>query len=553
MTWSGSTKDEILSSYGRLLPALREAKGDTGLLEVFREWDKLKSRTEGESNRRIIAYLLNMADREAEAAYLEFDSLAGPVAARSGAQLSRAFLEDPARAILERAYGTRLTALLENAVILDSPGSLELIQRENEVVARIQTLYGAPSIHVAGEDISAAAARALLSSADESMRKSAFLGIAAWIRGLEPHFLSLFRDLLDIRRRLAEDLGETSFIPVGYRRLRRLDWGPEDALKLRRSIRTYIVPVLARFRQRQARMIGKDVLLPWDTEYYPTSSNGHGFCTDPASLVARMGLLFERLHPSLANYFEHLASNDLLDLEDRPNKRLAAYCGIFPDERKTMIVSNTIGTHQDFFNLSHEFGHAFAAQQSFGIEVQDLRQPGLEVCEVHSIAMEHFAVATSSSAYSLSEASALRDLRFKWSLEQIPFYAAADAFYHELFDVPSIDSGILNGLWARISLDYLPGVNTSGFEDELSSRWMRGDYYSAPFYGIDYAIAEIVALQLLERLESDSTALDSYLRLCRLGGTESTKELFESVGVISPFNPEAVRRVAGFLERALML
>jgi oligoendopeptidase F len=83
---------------------------------------------------------------------------------------------------------------------------------------------------------------------------------------------------------------------------------------------------------------------------------------------------------------------------------------------------------------------------------------------------------------------------------------------------------------------YMPGVDYQG---QHRTRWMRQLHlFKYPFYYIDYALAEVGALQLWEMASRDpAAALDAYLGLCRLGGTQPLVAFFEGAGLRSPFTP----------------
>ncbi|MBM3268196.1 MAG: hypothetical protein FJZ01_11165 [Candidatus Sericytochromatia bacterium] len=52
-------------------------------------------------------------------------------------------------------------------------------------------------------------------------------------------------------------------------------------------------------------------------------------------------------------------------------------------------------------------------------------------------------------------------------------------------------------------------------------RWRVGDFFSQPFYAIEYALAEVVAILFLDRYERDAAeGFETYLRFCRLGGSK---------------------------------
>ena len=94
--------------------------------------------------------------------------------------------------------------------------------------------------------------------------------------------------------------------------------------------------------------------------------------------------------------------------------------------------------------------------------------------------------------------------------------------------------------WNRISDTYQPGVDYSDNPEYQAMRWYaQGHIFWMPFYYIDYAIAETGAMQLgLIDKENSEKAMETYLELCRMGGTKSVLDIFRSTGLRSPFEPE---------------
>jgi len=72
--------------------------------------------------------------------------------------------------------------------------------------------------------------------------------------------------------------------------------------------------------------------------------------------------------------------------------------------------------------------------------------------------------------------------------------------------------------------------------------------FKAPFYYIDYALAQICALQLWALSQKDKEeAWRMYNELCTKGGSLSFLELLESSTILSPFDEGAFNRVMDLL------
>ena len=77
-------------------------------------------------------------------------------------------------------------------------------------------------------------------------------------------------------------------------------------------------------------------------------------------------------------------------------------------------------------------------------------------------------------------------------------------------------------------------------------------YYSIPFYFIDYALAQMVALQFYEEsLRDFPSAWARYLDFLDRAGTLSFPDLVRACGLMSPFDESCPERLCRFLEREL--
>jgi oligoendopeptidase F len=64
----------------------------------------------------------------------------------------------------------------------------------------------------------------------------------------------------------------------------------------------------------------------------------------------------------------------------------------------------------------------------------------------------------------------------------------------------------------------------------------QGHIFGAPFYYIDYTLAQVCAFQYwVMAQENHEKAFESYLELCKLGGSKSFVELIESAQLKNPF------------------
>ena len=86
-------------------------------------------------------------------------------------------------------------------------------------------------------------------------------------------------------------------------------------------------------------------------------------------------------------------------------------------------------------------------------------------------------------------------------------------------------------------------------------RWqMNAHIFETPFYYIDYCVAQMTAFQFLALMQEDyDAAFEKYLQFLKIGGTKTFLETVEEVGLISPFEEEAFKKVTDTVRKILGL
>ncbi|MDB5304632.1 MAG: oligoendopeptidase family, partial [Phycisphaerales bacterium] len=97
--------------------------------------------------------------------------------------------------------------------------------------------------------------------------------------------------------------------------------------------------------------------------------------------------------------------------------------------------------------------------------------------------------------------------------------------------------------WTGLLDRFTAGVDWSGYEAVRESSWQRQLHlYHAPFYYIEYGIAQLGALQLWMKARQDPRqALANYRSALALGGTRTLPELFRAAGIAFDFSQKTLR------------
>ncbi|HSH79841.1 MAG TPA: M3 family metallopeptidase, partial [Herpetosiphonaceae bacterium] len=361
-----------------------------------------------------------------------------------------------------------------------------------------------------------------------------------------------------LRRRLASNAGLPDYRAYRWRELNRLDYTPEDCLRLHAAIEVEIVPLSARLLAARRERLRLDTLRPWDLEAPLQERPLLNPFPDPDELASRMAGVYEALDPDLGAMFERMRDG-FLDLGVRKGKASGSEEWVFPVSELAYVRVAVNATFDDVLLLLHESGHAFHDYLALkhNALIWDLYYP-TEFSEFAAIAMSHLGlhqIERGGFGTSVDVAGARRAFLAGIVVKWLPEIALVDAFQHWIYAdaPPEVDTAALNRKWAELSARFKPGVDWSGLEHELGSGWQQvGLLFGMPFYYVEYALAHLAALEVWQRARRDwSNAWHDYRSALALGATRPLPELFTAARTRLPFDPQVVRDTAALLAAEL--
>lgn len=136
----------------------------------------------------------------------------------------------------------------------------------------------------------------------------------------------------------------------------------------------------------------------------------------------------------------------------------------------------------------------------------------------------------------------------------LAWVATIDAFQHWIYTHPGHSRAERHKVWVEIFRRFGGLEDWSGYEEVLEHEWHRQLHlFLAPFYYIEYGIAQLGALELWRKSQEDrAQALDGYVRALSLGGSRPLPELFSAAGLPFEFGPTVLGRAAQTLHRTLL-
>ena len=447
---------------------------------------------------------------------------------------------------LEEKWGKVLFVIADLQLKTFDPVIIEDLQEENKLSSRYGKLLASAKIEFDGKINNLSQMTPYTQSKERIVRKEANLAVTKFFEDNEKEFDEIYDKLVKIRHGIALKLGYENFVKLGYYRLGRSEYGPDEVKVFREQVKKNLVPITVDLRKRQAERLGLDSLKYYDESLEFTSGNAvpKG---DRDWMVNHAKTMYSELSDETKEFFNLMIDNDLMDLDSKPGKRAGGYCTFVPDYQTPFIFANFNGTSHDIDVLTHEAGHAFQTYSSRNFQVPEYIWPTLEACEIHSMSMEFITWPWMNLFFEEDE------MKYKFShlasgVLFIPYGVLVDEFQHFVYENPEATPDERKSMWREIEKKYLP---TKDYEDneffEKGGFWFRqGHIFNDPFYYIDYTLAEICAYQFWIRFNEDREgAWKDYHKLCKAGGSRHFLDLVEYANLKSPFEEDTINYVSG--------
>ena len=448
------------------------------------------------------------------------------------------------RSELETKTGKIFFTNLEIALRAFSPAVIDLCQRENALTTEYEKLLASAKIDFQNGVYNLSEMQKFTIGPDRALRKEAWEKIGGFFAENAARFDEIYDELVKNRTEQAHRLGYKSYVPLGYDRLGRNCYGPEEIAQFRELVVRDVVPVVASFKARQAQRLGLDRLLFWDDPCLYLEGNPKP-CGDRDALVDAAQRMYREMSPQTGAFFDFMKENELFDLESKKGKAGGGYCTSIPDYKSPFIFSNFNGTAGDVDVLTHEAGHAFADYTALSNPLLELRTPTMDGAETHSMSMELFSRPWDALFFG-DTAERFHRYQLEMAFNFIPYGALVDHFQSEMYEHPELTPEQRHERWLALEHRYRPWIDFGGLPYfSMGGGWQRQHHiYSDPLYYIDYCLAQTTALEFWAASEKDwHEAFARYLTFVQAGGTKTYLELCALGGLESPFKDGTLRTV----------
>lgn len=535
--------EQLQTQYKSLQIRFTEAKHSTDQISVLEEWNDLRIDLATLSNLVYIRFSQNITDEWAKTEKDFFDQN-GPTIHEWNIQLIKEIVKSPFVDDIKKQWGELFVEKLEMSLQTFIPEIKDELIEESKLTQRYAEIFASAKIEFDGETYNLSSLEPKVLSTDRSTRKRAQQTRLGFIGSHAEELDSLYQDLVKTRTSAAKKLGFNTYTELAYKELGRTEYNPEMIAGFRDQISRVVVPLVHEFKKDQSSRLGLDTLMFFDEGllFADGNPNPQG---EPDWIVDQASVMYKELSPITDTFFSMMRENEILDLVTRPNKSVGGYCSSFPKYGIPFIFSNFNGTTHDVEVLTHEAGHALQNYLSSKHKPLEYRWPSYEAAEIHSMSMEYITWPWMKNFFG-DQTNKFKYAHLVKSIQFLPYACAVDEFQHWVYDNPNAQPKERLEFWKTMEKKYLPWRTYEDMPEGSEGRvWQfQSHIYRTPFYYIDYALAQICALQFwVKSRENKEEAMKDYLHICEIGGSKTFLDIVKSGNLQSPFASNTIQDI----------
>ncbi|ANX11355.1 oligoendopeptidase F [Fictibacillus arsenicus] len=518
---------------------------------------KLYEKVEEKMMRHYIAFQCQSDDEENKRKY-EFDQQhIKPLYKKYQSLLDEKLLESPFLSDLpDNEYG-EFKKKLRVQFALFQEANLEIEKHEDALVNQYFEIAGSLTANWEGEEVTLSDIYVHARDSNRDTREKAWDAMYTPILKEEEKVQKILDELIQLRVKKAENAGLPNFTEYMFKKYNRFDYTPEDCNQLAESIRENVVPLTLQLEKEHKQELNVELYRPWDVTGVSDSKKPLKPVDSAEDLIGKSAKVLGELHPSFGSLVHEMNEKGLLDLTSRKGKTQGGFCESLPETGLSFIFMNLSNTDSDLIVFMHEMGHGIHDMLKRDQEVYANKQIPMESAELASMSMELLTANRWNEFYkSEEELKRSKKEHLKSAVMLLPYIMVVDQFQHWLYKNPSHSWEERNKKFGEIQDRYAASiVQWDGYEDWKEKNWLKILHiFEVPFYFIEYAIAQLGALQLYKQYkENPEKTIENYIEALRLGSSKSLPEVYEAAGVKFDFSSKTIAELMEFVAKELDL
>lgn len=504
-----------------------------------------------------IAFQCNTDNKEIKDTFEYDQKYVRPLLKRYQNSFDTKYLESPFRMELDPKTYSLLDKKIKNAQTLFCEKNIDLEVNEDKLVTEYFEITGGLTTLWNGEEKTITELQSYLQDPDRHIRKKAKTLISETFLSVEDKLQHILNELIVIRDQKAKNIQLHNYRDYMFKKHERFDYTPEDCYELAESIRKYVVPLIDKIYNKKKSELQVESLRPWDLKATAPNQKVLKPIEKASDLIEKSSHILHKLDHEFSALLERMHKNNCLDLESRKGKGPGGFCEYLPASQLSFIFMNLNHTHYDVTTFLHEMGHSIHNDCMKQLELQKYLEIPSESAELASMTMELFSMEYWDTFYENKEEFIEVKLEFfKDIVKYLPQMLIVDQFQHWMYENPNHTAKERNEKYLELHNTYQSNiVNIEGYENWVATGWLPVLHiFEIPFYYIEYAIAQLGALQMYKQYkENPKQALENYKKALSLGSSKSLTEVYEAAGIRFDFSGEIIKELMLFVEGELEL
>lgn len=504
-----------------------------------------------------IAFQCNTDDEEIKDTFEHDQQFVKPLLKRYQNLLDNKYLESPFRMELDSNVYGLLDTKIKNAQKLFCEENIELEIQEDKLVTEYFEITGGLSGIWDGEEKTITELQSYLQDSNRDTRKKAKTIISEQFLSVEKELQNILNQLIEIRHQKAKNIQLENYRDYMFKKYERFDYSAKDCYELAESIRKYVVPLKDKILLEKKDKLQLDTLRPWDVSAVTPDQKVLKPIANENDLIEKSTHIFNKLDVEFSALLNRMYKHNCLDLTSRKGKAAGGFCEYLPASQLSYIFMNLNYTQDDIVTFIHEMGHSIHNELIKPLKLRQYIEIPAETAELASMTLELFSLNYWDTFY--TDKKDLKQAKinfFKDVISYLPIMLIVDQFQHWLYENPSHTSEERNEKYLQLQKHYQSSViHIDGYENWIATSWLPVLHiFEVPFYYIEYAIAQLGALQMYKQYKEDpKQALENYKKALSLGSSQSIKEVYDAAGIRFDFSGETIKELMLFVEKELEL
>jgi oligoendopeptidase F len=478
-----------------------------------------------------------------------------PILKKYKSLLDNKFYESPFRDQLDQEKYKQFIKSKVNSIELFREENIPLEVEEDRLHNEYFEITGSITVMWEGEEKTIPQMRKYLQDSNREVREKAWREVWDQILEHEGRLNEIMSELIALRHQKAQNAGLANYRDYMFKKYERFDYTAEDCFQFHDAVEKSVVPLVDHIQKEHQKEIGVDVYRPWDTQAIAEGKKPLKPFETADQLVGATVEIFQELDPQFAKLILDMESHDLLDLESRKAKSPGGFCADLPVTGLPFIFMNAVGTQSDVSTMVHEGGHCVHNLLAQKQTLANYKDTPMESAELASMGMELFTIDKWDRFYE-NEDELIRAQKehIEGIISFFPWAMVVDKFQHWLYENPTHTVEERNEKFTEMvnTFNYRQ-IETEGLERQVQARWlMQLHIFEVPFYYIEYAIAQLGALQLWKSyVENPEQTIENYKRALALGSSKTLPEVYEAAGIKFDFSEETIQELMDFAQDQL--